>query len=201
MCSRYYLEHTPDTDGIIEEMNRSPLMSRFVQKEQITTGGEVRPTQVVPVIASNRSGVRTVFPMKWGFTGKTLLINARSETAATKPTFRDAWAAHRCIIPASFYFEWEHITDSQGRKKTGTKYMLRPEGTSMTWLSGLYRLEEGLPCFVILTREPVDSIRFIHDRMPLMLPESCIDTWIRPDASPETLLVSAVSSLTFYPSA
>ena len=67
----------------------------------------------------------------------------------------------------------------------------------MTWLCGLYRIEEGLPVFVILTREPGDEIRFIHDRMPLILPEDAVDEWIRPDASPEKLLSQAVTDMIY----
>ncbi|MFR7618630.1 MAG: SOS response-associated peptidase family protein [Subdoligranulum sp.] len=46
--------------------------------------------------------------MKWGFQirGRSLIVNARTETAAEKPTFREAWEKRRCIIPASWYFEW-----------------------------------------------------------------------------------------------
>ena len=135
--------------------------------------------------------------MKWGFTGKTLLINAKTETAAIKPTFRDAWASHRCIVPASWYFEWEHMTMNDGKKKTGDKFMLQPKGSPVTWLCGLYRIEEGLPCYVILTREPSEEIRFIHDRMPLMLPDQCIDEWINPAANPAEIIQKAQTDILY----
>jgi putative SOS response-associated peptidase YedK len=157
----------------------------------------MRPTDVVPVIAPNRYGARAVYPMKWGFAGKTLLMNARCETAAKKPTFQECWTRRRCIVPASWYFEWEHLRGNDGRVKTGDKYMLQPRNSTMTWLCGLYRIEEGLPYFVILTREPGEDIRFIHDRMPLILPEKAIDAWIRPDTKPEDLLAAAVTDLVF----
>jgi hypothetical protein len=44
-------------------------------------------------------------------------MNARTETAPVKPTFKEAWASHRCIIPASWYYEWEHLTGNDGRKR------------------------------------------------------------------------------------
>jgi putative SOS response-associated peptidase YedK len=157
----------------------------------------MRPTDVVPVIAPNRHGERAVFPMKWGFSGKTLLINARSETAAVKPTFKEAWQRHRCIIPASWYFEWEHRIGNDGRKYTGDKYMLQPRGSSVTWLCGLYRIEEGLPVFVVLTREPGEEIRFLHDRMPLILPQDLVGEWIRPGANPEELVQEALTDMMF----
>ena len=197
MCCRYWAEESPELRPVVEEMTRSPLVSRWQRISAIKTYGEIRPTDVVPVIASNKSGERSVFPMKWGFSGKTLLMNARSETAATKPMFKDAWASHRCIVPATYYFEWEHLIRNDGKTATGDKYMIRPKDSSMTWLCGLYRMENGLPVFVVLTREPSDSTRFIHDRMPLIMPDPLVSEWIRPDVRPEDLIDSAVTDLVF----
>ena len=67
----------------------------------------------------------------------------------------------------------------------------------MTWLCGLYRIEEGLPVFVILTREPAEEIRFIHDRMPLIMPAELAGEWIRPDARQEELLACAAADMEF----
>jgi len=203
MCCRYWADESPELRAIVEEMNRSPLMERWqnrAEKASVRTFGEIFPTDVVPVIAPNRSGARAVYPMKWGYTGYTgkgLLMNARSETAAEKPTFREDWARHRCIVPASWYFEWEHLPGKNGRKQTGDKYRIRPKGASMTWLCGLYRIENGLPVFVVLTREPGESIRFIHDRMPLIMPEDLTGEWIRPAARPEDLLPHALTDMRF----
>jgi len=197
MCCRYWADESPELREIVEEMNGSPLVSKWQKTTGITTYGEVRPTNVVPVIASNKVGERSVFPMKWGFTGRTLLVNARTETASTKATFKNAWASHRCIVPASWYFEWEHIILNDGRKKTGQKYLIQPKGSTMTWLCGLYRIEEGLPVFVVLTREPGEEIRFIHDRMPLILPKELINPWIHPDTRPEELLGEALTDMVY----
>ena len=197
MCCRYWADDSPEIREIVEEMNKSPLVEKWHRTTGITTYGEVRPTNVVPVIASNRSGDRAVFPTKWGFTGRTLLMNARTETAPTKPTFKDAWASHRCIVPASWYYEWEHLISSAGKKRTGDKYMIQPKDSAMTWLCGLYRIEEGLPVFVVLTREPGEEIRFIHDRMPLIMPGDYVDEWIKPDAKPEELVDAALTEMVY----
>lgn len=197
MCCRYWTDESPEIRGIVEEMNRSPLVEKWRRTTGITTYGEIRPTNVVPVIASNRSGARAVFPMKWGFTGPSLLVNARTETAPVKATFREAWASHRCIVPASWYFEWEHVTGRDGKRRTGDKYLIQPRGSSMTWMCALYRIENGLPVFVILTREAGEEIRFIHDRMPLILPEEHVEEWIRPDAKPEELVGAAMTEMVF----
>ena len=184
MCCRYYMELSPELRPIVEEMNRSPLVRRFQETTAVLSSGEIRPTNVAPVIASNRKGERAVFPMKWGFAvpGRPLVINARMETAGERPMFREAWKAHRCIVPASWYYEWEHLIRNDGKKETGDKYLIQPGGAGTAWMCGLYRIENGLPAFVILTREAEPEIRFIHDRMPLMLPEERIGAWISPEA-------------------
>lgn len=192
MCCRYWTDESPEIREIVEEMNRSPLIGRWQKTSAVKTFGEILPSDVTAVIAPDRRRERAVFPMRWGFREKTLLINARSETAAVKPLFKDAWAHQRCAVPASWYFEWEHLTDGTGRRKTGAKYLIQAEGRDMTWLAGLYRIENGLPVFVILTRGASEEIRFIHDRMPLVLPAELVGEWIRPDARPEELLKNAL---------
>ena len=200
MCCRFYMEMSEELRPIVEEMNRSPLLPYFSDETAVIQAGEAVPSRVMPAIAMNRAGKKTVFPMKWGFSvpktggGSGLLINARVETAAQKPTFREAWNTHRCIVPASWYFEWEH--DAAG-KATKTKYAIQPQGQSLTWLCGLYRLERGLPAFVILTREPAEDIRFIHNRMPLMLPREQVDAWISPREKPESILAFAQTRMRF----
>ncbi len=195
MCGRYYLENTIEMKPFLEKMMESPLVRRWNDTSAVVSAGEIHPTDVVPVIASNRSGKQSVFPMKWGYNGKTLLINARVETASEKPTFREDWKSHRCIVPASYYFEWEHLKANDGKTKTGDKYIIQPQNSSMTWLCGLYRFENELPHFVILTRDAADPIRFIHDRMPLIMPEDKISEWIKPDADPDVLIDFALSDM------
>lgn len=182
----------PELRELVREMNRSVLASRFGKKEGIPLQpeGEIFPSSVLPVLAVNKAGEQRVFPMKWGFSGpKGLLINARAETAAEKATFREAWKAHRCVIPASWYFEWEH----DEKKKAGQKYALRPEEQGLIWLAGLYRMEEGLPVFVVLTRPADESIAWMHDRMPVMLPRSGIGEWIRPESDPDNALKTCIT--------
>lgn len=197
MCCRYYTEESPELRPIVEEMNRSPLVRKWHQTCAVKDYGEMRPTDVVPMIAPNRSGNKAVFPMKWGYASKTLLMNARTETAAEKLTFKDDWQKHRCIVPASWYYEWEHRLGNDGKKHTGDKYMIQPKGATVTWLCGLYRIEDGMSYFVILTWEPGEGIRFIHDRMPLIMPEDLVNEWIMPDVKPEELLPHSLTEMVF----
>ncbi len=199
MCTRYFLSAShPELKSIIDAAKISPLARRFALDavNPVKTEGEIRPTDVVPVLAPNPKGEKTVFPMKWGYTnthkcGK-LLLNARSETAYQKPTFKYDWLNHRCIIPASYYFEWNHIQNDNGTTQIGDRYMIHPKGEEITWLCGLYHIEENFPTFVVLTREPGREIAEIHDRMPLILPSELVGEWIRPGVSPDWLLDKAL---------
>ena len=201
MCTRYYIdEDTPEFNDAIEKALSSPLYTSIRHKyaTALHYRGEIRPTDLVPVIAPNKNGNRSAYPMKWGFTikaSKTPVVNARVETAYSKDLFKDAWLRRRCIIPASWYYEWEHFHTSDGKTNTGSKYLIQPKGAMSTWLCGLYRYENDLPVFAILTREPTQEVSRLHDRMPLMLPSEKIDDWICPGSDPKSLLKYAVTDL------
>lgn len=201
MCTRYYIDnYREDFRELFEEVKRSALTECFLTKaaRPIVYSGEVRPTDIVPVIAPDHRGNRAVFPMKWGFTmpgSKQPLVNARVETAATKPTFKESWLRHRCIIPASWYYEWEHYKTVDGKTRTGDKYLIQPKDSSVTWLGGLYRIEDDLPVFTVLTKAPSEELSRIHDRMPLILPEDLINDWIDPSSKPDELIASALNDM------
>ena len=205
MCTRYFIDNTdPVLIPIIKEMEEAPLHQTFLKRQAspVISSGEIFPTNIVPVIAPDKHGKRAVYPMKWGYqlqNGKPL-VNARSETAAEKPTFREDWMRHRCIVPASCYFEWKHLKDEDnllGEKVKPKKYMFQTEGSSVTWMCGLYRIENGLPFFVILTKDAGEELRQIHDRMPLILPEDKIIDWIDPSKRAEDVLPFATERMAY----
>lgn len=201
MCTHYFLSSSkPELENIINEVKVSPLSQRFVTAgNEIKTEGMINPTDVVPVLAPNPRGEMKVYPMKWGYTNifkeGTLLLNARLETAFQKPTFRYDWLNHRCIIPASYYFEWAHERYDNGTIKIGDRYMIHPKDEAITWLCGLYHIEDKFPTFVVLTREPGPEVSQIHDRMPLILPYHLISEWIRPGADPKELATEAITEM------
>jgi len=200
MCTRYCLDKTSDELGdIIAAALSTGTADKFCRFGfPMITSGEIKPTNVAPVIAPSYSGSPKVFAMKWGYSlpGKSNpILNARIETAGIRPAFKDDWAKHRCIIPASYYFEWEHIMDPTGKKRIGSKYLIQPKGESVTWLCGLYHIENGLPYFVVLTREPDKSINHIHDRMPLILPKNKISEWTNPYGTPEIIIEYALTEM------
>ena len=164
------------TDEELEDICRTVERNLHgdIDKDQITfkmkTSGEIRPTDIVPV--QTRNGYEA---MSWCFRlydGKPLL-HARSETALDKPTFKTPMRSQRCVIPASRFFEWK----KDGKTKTKYQFYL-PDQT--IYLAGCYRKEPDskLMKFVILTREATDGVEDIHDRMPVIIPQSRIEEWL-----------------------
>lgn len=146
----------------------------------------------------NKQQKPALFPMIWGFTvpgRKIPVINARTESAAENPLFREAWEKHRCVIPASWYIEWQHLPSEDGRSTIKTKYAIQPKDANLTYLCGLYRIENGLPVFVIVTKASSEDVSHIHDRMPLILPKKAIRHWINPEVKATELLPYAVTEL------
>lgn len=206
MCCRYRIWKSPEMVQIIEAMNRSPLTAKVREHlpGSIVTSGEVFPTNIVPAVAPDRRAVPTVYPMLWGFKnprGGQPLINCRVETAGAKPLWKEAWSSHRCAVPMSGYYEWKHTPLPNGKTKAGEKYLIRPKGEAFSYLAGLYRIEEKdgiqIPVFTVLTREPAEEIRFIHDRMPVILTGNLVSAWIAPDAAPEDIVCQAVTAMDF----
>ena len=189
MCGRYYIreeDSASDLQEIIDQLNR---------KGQTVKTGEIFPSDTVPVIANSKSMQPSPFAMPWGFTipdGK-LIINARSETAAEKPMFRDGMQQRRCLLPASHYFEWEK------RQREKIKYAIKPSGSDMLFMAGLYRIEGNKARFTILTSTPADSISFIHDRMPVILPKEAMRDWLNLKYSATDILRAAMATVEFWP--
>ena len=97
MCGRYYI---PEEDSAAELQQ---IIDQLDRKGHRVKTGEIFPSDTVPVIANTKNLQPSPFAMPWGFTlpdGK-LIINARSESAAEKPMFRDGMLQRRCLIPAS----------------------------------------------------------------------------------------------------
>lgn len=186
MCGRYRIDdghESIELHDIIDEVNRRVVV------EPVKTSGDVFPTDVVPVVASDRKMEPAAFAMQWGYTlpNGRRVINARSETAQDRPLFRDGMLGRRCAVPATNYYEWQRVG---GARKD--KYAIRPADGGLFYMAGIYRIESGRPVFSILTREPADSIAFIHDRMPVILPSALVGDWIDPRRSAGEILERAV---------
>ena len=193
MCGRFYIaeeDTAEDLQRIIDSLNR-----RYNGNSPAKTKGEIRPTDIIPVIANSPSMAISAYAMKWGYTmpdGKPM-FNARSETAATKPMFADGMKQRRCIIPATLYFEWE----KHGTQKI--KHAIFPTGSDMIYMAGVYRIEDKRAACSILTRMPADCIAHIHDRMPVILPREAVSDWLNLRYDPQEVLSAALGEMTFQP--
>lgn len=147
----------------------------------------VAPTQVVPVIRTGRSGRREWAPCRWGLIPAwakdpaigNRMINARSETAADKASFRRALAVRRCLIPADGFYEW---AKTPGGKQP---YHLRFSDRRVFSLAGLWeRWDKGpdgpVDSFTILTTAPNAVAAAVHDRMPVIVAPDDRDDWLDP---------------------
>ena len=190
MCGRFYIaseDSTEELQAIIDSLQRKTNAPVKI--------GEIRPTDDAPVIANSKNLIPSPFLMRWGYSlrDRPPVINARSETAADKTLFRDGMTQRRCLVPASHYFEWERI----GNRKI--KNVIKPAGSRMMYMAGLYRIEQGKPEFTILTREPSECIRHIHDRMPVILPREVLGDWLNPHNAACDVIRAALTDMQYEP--
>jgi putative SOS response-associated peptidase YedK len=107
--------------------------------------------------------------------GGKLLVNARAETAAEKPAFRDAWRARRAAVPADGFYEWPGAT----RRPS----WLHPRAGGPVLFAALWGPAPGGGTgFAILTTEARGAVAALHDRMPVVLSPSALDAWLSGDA-------------------
>ena len=121
-------EEDPVTEEAVDEAQ--DRLDRLGIHEQVKAG-DVFPGQWAPVLSRSVAGAVRFFPMRWGYTGKKLLINARSETADKLPTFADSFLNRRCLIPFSWYYEWGETEEGK------VPFAIRPEGEGRFFLAGL----------------------------------------------------------------
>lgn len=176
MCGRYNftIEQSEELREIIEKLN-----AKIHGKEY--KSGEIFPTNQVPLLIGDNNQSTPVLST-WGFPkfdNKGVIINARSETAFKKKTFKDSLANRRCIIPSSGFYEWD-------REKR--KFLFSLEGTGALYMAGIYNNFQDELRFVILTTAANESMRDVHDRMPLVIPRNEIDTWIHDDKATNDIL-------------
>lgn len=201
MCTRFHAEREPLSELIIKAQ-KNPLSDALMNamKRPKTMSGDICPTDMAAVLAPNKEGRAAVFPMIWGFAAGAdtkPVINCRLETAAVRPLWKDSWQRRRCVIPASWYYEWGCPSPEDGGRKE--KFVIQPRGAEITYLAGLYRFEEHqgvqVPVFAVITREPVPPVSNIHDRMPLILSRESLPEWISPGGDPVRVSRNALTEM------
>lgn len=182
MCGRFTLR-TP-ANLIIEQFGarlESDSPTRWKPRYNVA------PTQECPVL---RGPDRQLDKLRWGlvpFWAQDLragarMINARSETVATKPAFRSAFKTRRCLVPADGYFEWIRV----GKKKQ--PYWIRMKDQRPFLMAGLWESwrpkgdteAEPVETFTVLTTSSNELTQEIHDRMPVILYPNDYDRWLDP---------------------
>ena len=151
----------------------------------------IAPSQPVSVVRTF-NGAREWASLQWGLVPHwasdlsigSRLINARAETAAIKPSFRDALASRRCVIPATGFYEWESRRDGK------QPHVIRPRDGGLMAFAGLWERwlgpgGESHETVVILTTVACEQLKWLHDRMPVMLPRQGMEVWLDSSSGPE----------------
>ncbi len=175
MCGRFVMTLAPDKLRHVFGVTEVPLL---------TPRYNIAPTQQILSVCQNGDGYRHLKTLRWGLIPHwskdssigNKMINARCETIHEKPSFRGPIRFHRCLIPASGFFEWQHIDE---RKQP---YLIqRKDGEPMAF-AGIWESwkndGETIETCAILTTEANSLMRDIHNRMPVILAASEFDHWL-----------------------
>ncbi len=187
MCGRFALAYP-----------RSSLIDWYhaVSMPQIEPRYNIAPTTDILVIRDSDKG-RQGSMMRWGLIPHwakdskrlPLLFNARAESLATKPMFKQAFRRQRCLVPASGFYEWQQLAEG-GRKQPF--YISAKDGPLS--FAGLWETAtiDGIVIHscTIITTDSSNLMRSIHDRMPVILPPEVWDTWLTSSQLPDDVLLS-----------
>jgi len=179
MCGRY---------SFYPPKNSAPRFSLDLSSkdlDKLTPNGNVTPGQVMPIIIKNKSSNQLDF-MKWGLVPSWAknyqidhgMINARSESLASKPSFKDSFRNSRCLIPATGFYEW------QKTGKTCTLYLFQLKDQLLFSFAGLY----DNSTYTIITTSPNSLVQPIHHRMPVILNPKDESIWLDSSTDPQKLI-------------
>ncbi|HEX7119301.1 MAG TPA: SOS response-associated peptidase [Longimicrobiales bacterium] len=185
MCGRYTMA-SPE-EWIREEFDLFELPPDYRPRYNIA------PSQDVLAIVRAGDGLRAGW-LRWGlvpFWAKdaaigSRMINARAETVATKPAFRDAFRRRRCLIVADGFYEWQKAGAARVPMWIH-RASRRPFAFAGLW--DRWQPPDGEPVVscTIVTTGANDALRSIHERMPVILPPAARATWLDPAAEPDAL--------------
>jgi putative SOS response-associated peptidase YedK len=170
----------------------------------------IAPTQMVTAVRAAQDGRRELCQLRWGLVPQwaddprvgNRMINARAESVATKPAYRAAFQARRCLVVADGFYEWQ----KNGRRKQPYYIRLKDDGPFgfagvwEWWSKAGHRIES---CSIITT-DANELVASIHDRMPVIVPPEAYELWLSPETQEIELLQSLLrpyraSEMVAYP--
>ncbi len=180
MCGRYVIKTTPEE---LEKYYNANSRGTGIFRPNYNAA----PSQQLPVLLEKEGG-RQLMAFRWGLiptwagginTGYSM-INARSESVASKKSFKKPFFYRRCVVPANGFYEW--MKSSSGKIPY---YITDPNQTLMNF-AGIYEMGEDdngdpMNSFSVITTEASSTMRELHDRMPAMLLNNEIDEWLNPE--------------------
>jgi putative SOS response-associated peptidase YedK len=219
MCGRFAV--TTDPAVLAEKIE---AINEARAAESTAPNYNVAPTTTITTVVRRHSNpeepgdepTRRVRSMRWGLippwvkagadgapeSKGPLLINARADKVTTSPAFRSSAKSKRCLVPMDGYYEWRANPDTDaGKKARKTPFFLHRADGEMLFMAGLWSVwkpaKDGQPLLscTIITTDAVDRLGQIHDRMPLIVPESEWDRWLDPDAPPDLDFLAAPPSI------
>ena len=198
MCGRFTQKYTWSELVELYRLTQSP--------QNLRPSYNVCPTDPISVIILGDEGL-FLMPMRWQLIPRwwkkplkalPATFNARAETIAEKPMFRDAFKRNRCLIPASGYFEWQTTADGK------QPYYITPRNGSVLTIAGLWEdwhdtvNDEITSCTMIITKAN-SLVSTIHDRMPVILEPDSIAPWLSGSAGTELLRPAREDALRMWP--
>ena len=229
MCGRYSLKTPADILAEHFELKQVPSMkpryniapAQPIAVVRIGKWGQTRlssagqPTKILADrLIESDPNFREMGLLRWGLIPSwakdpgigNKMINARAETVSEKPAFREAFARSRCLIPADGYYEWQR-EDRMGQRKQ--PFYIRMKDKGLFAFAGLWEQWRGpdgkaVETCAILTTEPSQSLKEIHDRMPVILDPKDYEQWLDPYIRQAELLQPLLcpypdDALTAYP--
>jgi putative SOS response-associated peptidase YedK len=170
MCGRYSLHSNPDVIALMFGLSEIPAcQARY----------NIAPASQVLIIRQNEAAAAASH-VRWGLVPRwakdpasgAKMNNARAETVAEKPSFRDAYRKRRCLIPANGFYEWKL---ESGRKQP---YYIYPSGGELFAFAGLWEQWKDLQTCCIITTEANGKMASVHDRMPVIVSPQEYSNWL-----------------------
>jgi putative SOS response-associated peptidase YedK len=198
MCGRYFLDTLPDV-----------LMRHFgaTVPPAYEPHWNIAPTQYAPVLRLH-GGARELAMLRWGLIPywskdakiASNCINARGDGVASKPAYRSAFRARRCVVPATGFYEWT------GEGKTRAPYAIVPTDGPCFGFAGLWETWNApdgkvIETYAIVTTEANTAIEHLHHRMPVILDPADYEKWMRasPEAAAALIVACPIGRVRAYP--